>query len=604
MRLFRKLVYTICCIILSQTMLHSESYKIVVLPFDKLNKEKNAELDTLTVGISETLSGALSTVDNFIIVDSDRVKRHLLDSAGFKQTIGVNEDKDIEKLRTLTKDKLDGDYIIYGSFNKIGAKIQLNAKFMEVLSGKVLKGSNVHGNYPDEIFDLQEKLAKDLMDKISGPEKSERSNSIEEYTKSTGNYTAYQYYIKGRMEQIQYDVKNYPVAIENYKKALKYDPKYALAWAGLSEVNALWGYQIKYANGKWEPYLKTAIEQGEKAVEYGPTLYQTHRALSMAYLNNSNFDMAQKSIDEAYRLNRQDAETLQIMAQLKNYGYEEMGKPGTESYKHIQECLRINPELIIARWSLAHSYSTLGKKDDSLREYMEILKVNPKHAPALHGIALIYYDKKDYDNTEYYAIKTVDADPVTAQHHYTLALSYYQQGYSEPAKWNKAEESFKNALKRNPDYLDAIVTLGQTYYNKKNYQAAITEFRNALKKQPNNDRAHNEMAISYYALKDYKSAEKNSILAVKYNPTNAINNYNLGLAYYMQEKWEDAISSFEKAVQYDPAYENAWFSLANCYWYTNRFAKSYEYYGKVLELNPNNSEAKRWRDDSYNKMNQ
>ena len=37
----------------------------------------------------------------------------------------------------------------------------------------------------------------------------------------------------------------------------------------------------------------------------------------MAYLNNSEFDLAQKSIDEAYRLNRQDAETLEIMAQLK-----------------------------------------------------------------------------------------------------------------------------------------------------------------------------------------------------------------------------------------------------------------------------------------------
>ncbi len=603
MRYLKKIFLSLCFILLVQNLLLAESYKIVVMPFDKLNKEKNSELETLSVGISETLSGALSTVDNFIIIDSDRVKRHLLDNAGFKQAIGVNEDKDIEKLRELTKEKLDGDYIIYGSFNKIGGQIQLTAKFMEVNTGKILKGANVHGKYPDDIFNLQEELAKELMNKISGTESSSKQNSIEDYTKSTGNYTAYQYYIKGRMEQIQYDVKNYPVAIDYYMKALKYDPKYALAWAGLSEVNALWGYQIKYANGKWEPYLKVAIEQGEKAVEFGPTLFQTHRALSMAYLNNSNFDMAQKSIDEAYKLNKLDAETLQIMAQLKNYGYQEMGKPGTESYNYIQECLRINPELIIARWSLAHSYNTIGMKDEALREYMEILKVNPKHAPALHGIALIYYDKKDYANTEYYALKTVEADPATAQHHYTLGLAYYMEGYSQPAKWDKAVDAFKNAIKRNPDYIDAIVTLGQTYYNKKDYKSAITEFQNALKKQPNNDRAYNEMAISYYALKDYKSAEKNSLLAVKYNPTNAINNYNLGLAYYMQERWEEAIASFEKAVQYDPNYENAWFSLANCYWYTNRFDKSYEYYNRVLQINPNNSEAQRWRDDSYSKMN-
>jgi tetratricopeptide (TPR) repeat protein len=77
----------------------------------------------------------------------------------------------------------------------------------------------------------------------------ERKNNIEEYTKSTENYTAYQYYIKGRMEQIQYDVKNYPLAIEYYEKALKYDPKYALAWAGYLR-SMLYGISNQIC--KWE----------------------------------------------------------------------------------------------------------------------------------------------------------------------------------------------------------------------------------------------------------------------------------------------------------------------------------------------------------------
>ena len=107
MIIIRKIVFTICCILLSQAMLLAQGYKIVVLPFDKLNKEKNTELETLSVGISETLSGALSTVDSFIIIDSDRVKRHLLDSAGFKQAIGVNEEKDLEKLIQKLENSVD-----------------------------------------------------------------------------------------------------------------------------------------------------------------------------------------------------------------------------------------------------------------------------------------------------------------------------------------------------------------------------------------------------------------------------------------------------------------------------------------------------------------
>jgi len=494
MKTIRKFLLSFLFISLIQGALSADNYKIVVLPFDKLNKEKNAELETLTVGISETLSGALSTVDNFVVIDSNRVKRHLLESAEFKQTIGADSG-DIENLRELTKDKLNADFLVYGTFNKIGNNIQLSAKFMNISSGEVIKGSNVHGKYPDEIFNLQEKLAKDLTDKISGKSSSQQKNSIEEYSNSTGNFTAYQYYIKGRMEQIQYDVKNYPIAIENYKQALKYDPNYALAWAGLAEVNALWGYQIQYAKGNSAPYLKIAIEQGKKAVAFGPALYQTHRALSMAYLNNSDFENAQKAIDEAYKLNKQDAETMQIMGQLKNYGYKDMGTEGTESYKYIMESLALNPELIIAKWSLAHSYSTINKNDLALKEYLEILKINPKHAPALHGIALIYYGMQDYNNAEFYAVKVVEADPKTAQHHYTLGLSYYQL-----------------------------------------------------------------------------------------------------------KKWDPAIASFENAVKLDPKYEDAIYSIANSYWFQDKWEKAYQYYKRVVEINPGNTEAAKWRDDSYSKM--
>jgi tetratricopeptide (TPR) repeat protein len=495
MKIIRKILFSILFISLVQMAFSAENLKIVVLPFDKLNKEKNAELETLTVGISETLSGALSTVDNFVVIDSNRVKRHLLESAEFKQAIGV-ETGDIENLRELTKDKLNADFIVYGTFNKIGGNIQLSAKFMNITSGEVIKGSNVHGKYPDEIFNLQEKLAKDLTDKISGKSSSQQQNSIEEYSKSTENYTAYQYYIKGRMEQIQYDVKNYPVAIENYNKALKYDPKYALAWAGLAEVNALWGYQIQYAKGNSAPYLKIAIEQGIKAVEFGPNLYQTHRALSMAYLNNSNFDKAQESIDEAYKLNKQDAEIMQIKAQLKNYGYKEMGTDGTESNRYIMECLALNPELIIAKWSLAHSYSTINKNDLALKEYLEILNINPKHAPALHGIALIYYGMQDYELSRDYAIKTVAADSKTTQHHYTLGLAYYQL-----KNWNEAIASFENAVKLDPKYEDAVYSIANSYWYQSKWDKAYKYYKRVLEINPNNTEAAKWRDDSYSKMK-------------------------------------------------------------------------------------------------------
>ena len=33
----------------------------------------------------------------------------------------------------------------------------------------------------------------------------------------------------------------------------------------------------------------------------------------------------------------------------------------------------------------------------------------------------------------------------------------------------------------------------------------------------------------------------------------------------------------------------------------NQWEKAYNTYNKVLEINPNNAEARKWRDDSFNK---
>ncbi len=454
--------------------------RIVVLPFDKLNKEKDSDLETLTSGISETLAGALSNVQNFIIIDSARVKRYLLDNEEFNQAIGVDSGKNMDNLRKLARDKLEGDYIIYGSFHRIAKQINLNARFLKINDGTIVKAAAVHGEYPDRIFDLQEDLAKKLIGAINGRVESAQDRKITDYITSTEDYTAYQYYIKGRMEHIKYSTADYPRALELYQMAVDKDPNFALAWSGMSEVNALWGYQILYAGGNFKEKLDTAIRQGQKAVELGPNLYQTHRALSVAYLNSSDFENSRRAIEPAYRLNPADPEILWVKASLVNYGFKGMGTPGSEANNYILKALEINPDLIVARWALAHSLSTLNRLDESLAEYNKILRINQSHSQSLHAVALIYYNKNDYRNSVRYALQAVNADPEVPQHHYTLGLGYYQL-----KEWSGSESALKQAISRKADYTDAIFTLAGTYYNRAMYREARDTYADVLRYNPN-----------------------------------------------------------------------------------------------------------------------
>ncbi len=472
-------VFIIVALLIPGIAFTNKNYRIVVLPFDKINKEKNLELETLSVGISETLSGALSNINNFIVIDSFRVKKYLIQNAEFNQAVGAESDKSIERLRKLAQEKLEGDYIVYGSFYKIGNKINLDAKFLNVQSGVVLKAASVHGAYPDKIFELQEDLAKKLTGAINGNVNERQTESMNEFISSTSSYEAYQYYIQARVEHLKYDVRDYPRAVNLYKKAIGKDPKFAMAWAGMSEVKALWSYQIKYAGGEYKTLLDQATQEGKTAVELGQNLYQTHRALSLAYVNNDDFENARKIIQRAYELNSRDPEILFVKATVVNYGYKDMATPGKESYKFIMECLNINPELIIARWSYAFSLYTLGKEDEALAEYEKILKINQRHAPSLHTIALIYYHKKDYLSSIQFAKRAAESDPDTPQHHYTLGLSYYGN-----RNWVEAEIALREAIKRKPGYLDAIYTLGGALYMQSRYKEARDAYAQVEKIKP------------------------------------------------------------------------------------------------------------------------
>jgi tetratricopeptide (TPR) repeat protein len=60
--------------------------------------------------------------------------------------------------------------------------------------------------------------------------------------RSTSSAEAYQAYLKGRYEANQWTASGYHRAIEHFKHALRMDPDFALAYAGLSDLYACIGF--------------------------------------------------------------------------------------------------------------------------------------------------------------------------------------------------------------------------------------------------------------------------------------------------------------------------------------------------------------------------
>lgn len=91
----------------------------------------------------------------------------------------------------------------------------------------------------------------------------------------------------------------------------------------------------------------------------------------------------------------------------------------------------------------------------------------------------------------------------------------------------------------------------------------------------------------------YENCFANFQWAERWEPENAQFNYNLGNANFHLGRLTEAMGWYEKATRLNPRYTVAYFNWAITALQTGNFDKARELFGKVLELQPENAEAKR-----------
>lgn len=144
---------------LAQTM---EAQKVIaVLDFN--NTSGDTSIDYLKSGIPESMLTYLANYKEFSIVERSRLQ-DALKEIQLAQS-GVIDESTAAKIGNA----VGASAIIIGSYLKVGANIRINARLLDVASGKILMGEQVQGNAEQEIFqlldDVSERMAKRLLGK-------------------------------------------------------------------------------------------------------------------------------------------------------------------------------------------------------------------------------------------------------------------------------------------------------------------------------------------------------------------------------------------------------------------------------------------------------
>lgn len=374
---------------------------IAVLPFVDMSPGMDQEY--FSDGLAEELLNALVKIPELRVTGRTS-------SFQFK---GKNED-----LRTIGE-KLNVTTVLKGSVRKQGNRVRVTAQLIKVSDGFHVWSETYDRDLTD-IFAVQEEIARS----VAGSLKVTLLGAKMPSSQAT-NSEAYTAYLQGRYFHRPFTKERLEKAVSYYREAIRLDPKYAPAWAGLAQAHSA---QAGFAYIPSRQGFRKARDAAERALALDPNLAEAHAALGSikrtydwdwagadaSYqralaLEPGNSGIAQDAVgmagtlgrwDEALRLAHRAVRldplrpgTHQILGNLDWY----MGRLD-EAAAALQKALELNPEQPFLHTSLGRVYLAKSRPQDALAE----AERDQHPLFRLQGLALAYHalaQKQQSDQT-------------------------------------------------------------------------------------------------------------------------------------------------------------------------------------------------------------
>ena len=186
------------------------------------------------------------------------------------------------------------------------------------------------------------------------------------------NAEAYRLYLQASFHNDRVTAEDFTIAIEAYRAALKLDPSYALAWAGLS---------IAYADGTAQGWLGADLDEGfrlareaaGKAMQLAPDLAESHEALGVIRFSNEwDWKGAEASFARALDLAPHSIRIMRhtVFMLLARGRYD-------EAIALLRRAVELDPLSGAVYCYLATSYRIAGRFDEAQTAIRKSLELSP-----------------------------------------------------------------------------------------------------------------------------------------------------------------------------------------------------------------------------------
>jgi TolB-like protein/Tfp pilus assembly protein PilF len=364
---------------------------VAVLPFANLSADKEQEY--FSDGLAEEVITLLSQVAGLKVIARTS-------SFAFR-----GKDDDVRRIAAA----LGVTHVLEGSVRRAGTRVRVTTQLVAAADGRQV-WSERYDREMSDIFAVQDEIAT----AIAGALRLTLSTHGAPH-RYTPALPAYEAYLKGKHHQARVTPDALEEARRSFESAIALDPKFGLAHVG---VAAYWVVQMFFGRCRAHDAVPAARAAARRALEVDPSIPEAHAVLGyLTALYDLDWTAAarhferpatrqvglpgivrpmwatvpflQEKPDEAVRLAERAVEEdpLEVWPRMNLHAYLQAAGRDREAYAQVRKVLEIDPDLVVARVSVAHFHAAWGERSEAVAAAREAHRVGPWYPDSVATLA-------------------------------------------------------------------------------------------------------------------------------------------------------------------------------------------------------------------------
>src|SRR5580704_4256792 len=339
--------------------------------------------------------------------------------------------------------ELNVDAVVEGTVLRSGDQVRITAQLIEGATDKHLWAQSYEGELQNALS-LQNNVAKAIADQIRINLEPQEQAALKKIT--VVDPEAYESYLKGRYFWNKRTADGLSKAIDYFNEAIKRNPDYAQAYAGLSDSYALagdWKYGL-IAPKEAYPKAKAAAA---KALALDESLGEAHISLAFCL---ENFDWDGESAEREFTRGIELSPRYAIGHEWYGWHLAALGRHD-EAIAEVEKAAGLDPLSPSIGADLAEEYLVAHRFDDAITQIRKTIILDPYFGPAHYVLGQALVQKHNYTEAIAELQKAIELSPGSTAFTANLAYAYAVSGMRDEAAKklddmkNRSPQAFSNA---------------------------------------------------------------------------------------------------------------------------------------------------------------